>query len=173
MPAISILSAVMLLSNIWMTIANKIFTNCFRKCGVSKEAAASVITDSSNLFAGLEEDKENVVKTLGIDLNFLRTNCSDQVETGLATDEYIDFDHELLTQQSIVIDKDIIHEVVGNSAVTSNEDDIEVSEVESISKPLIEEIRCATEMLEEFSLYLEFEEGVMKSVSKGSQPLRQ
>ena len=121
MPAISILFDVMWLSNIWMTLADKTFTNCFRKCGVSKQAAASAIADGGNPYVGLEEDKENVVKTLAIDLNFLRTNCSDQVDTDLATDEYIDFDRELLTKQSILIDKDIIHEVVGNSAdVTSD-----------------------------------------------------
>ena len=41
---------------------------------------------------------------------------------------------------------------------------MEVSEVESIRKPLIEEVRRATEMLEKFSLYSEFGEGNMKSV---------
>lgn len=121
MPAIFILFDVMWLSNIWMTLADKTFTNCFRKCGVSKQAAASAIADGGNPYVGLEEDKENEVKTLAIDLNFLRTNCSDQVDTDLATDEYIDFDRELLPKQSILIDKDIIHEVVGNSAgVTSD-----------------------------------------------------
>ena len=41
----SILSAMMLLFKAWMTLLDKIFMNCFRKCGVSEQVAASVIAD--------------------------------------------------------------------------------------------------------------------------------
>ena len=69
------------------------------------------------------------------------------------------------TNQSILTDKDIIHGVLRNSAdVNSDEDDMEVSEVESIRKPLIEKVRRAIEMFEEFSLCLDFGKGIMKSV---------
>ena len=78
-----------------------------------------------------------------------------------------------MANQSILISKDIIHKVLGNSAdVNSDEYDMEVSEAESVRKPLIEEVIRVTEMLEEFSLYLEFGEKIMKSVSKRSQLLR-
>ena len=78
----------------------------------------------------------------------------------------------MLANQSILISKDIIHKVLGNSAdVNSDEYDMEVSEAESVRKPLIEEVIRVTEMLEEFSLYLEFGEKIMKSVSKRSQLL--
>ena len=74
----------------------------------------------------------------------MRRNYSDQVDTDFAIDEYIDFDCELSTNQSILTDKDIIHEVLGNSAkVSSGEDHMEVSEIESIRKPLIKEVRGA------------------------------
>ena len=77
-----------------------------------------------------------------------------------------------MANQSILISKDIIHKVLGNSAdVNSDEYDMEVSEAESVRKPLIEEVIRVTEMLEEFSLYLEFGEKIMKSVSKRSQLL--
>ena len=67
-----------------------------------------------------------------------------------------------MANQSILIGKDIIHEVLGNSAdVNSDEDNMEVSEAESVRKPLIEEVRRVTEMLEEFNLYLEFGERIM------------
>ena len=43
---------------------------------------------------------------------------------------YTDFDRELSANQSILTGKDIIHEVLGNSAdVSSNEDDMTVSSV--------------------------------------------
>ena len=45
-----------------MTLPDKTFANCFRKCGVSEEAAASAIVDGGNPFTGLEEDEEDVVK---------------------------------------------------------------------------------------------------------------
>ena len=68
-----------------------------------------------------------------------RSNYSDQVDIHFAIDEYLDFDRELSTIQSILTDKDIIHEVLGNSAdASSDEDDMEVSEVEFIRKSLIE-----------------------------------
>ena len=97
MPAISIVCAMIWLSKAWLTLPDKIFTNCFRKCGVSVEAASSAIADDDSPFIGLEEDEKDVVKTLATNLNFLRTNYSDQVDTDLATDEYIDFDRELST----------------------------------------------------------------------------
>ena len=105
-------------------------------------------------------------------LNFLRTNYSDQFDTDLAIDEYIDFDCELSTNQSILIDNHI-HEVLGNSAdVSSDEDGMEVSEVESMRKPLIKEVRRAIEMLKKFSFYSEFPEGIMKLVRKVNQNVK-
>lgn len=105
------------------------------------------------------------VKTLATDLNFLRTKYSDQVDTNFAIDEYIDFDHELSTNHIVLTDKNIIHKVLRNFAdVSSDEDDMDVSEVESITKPLIEEVKRAIEILEEFSFYSEFGERIMKSV---------
>ena len=71
------------------------------------------------------------------------------------------------TNQSILIDKNIIHKVLRNSAnVSSDEDGMEVSEVEPIRKSLVEEVRRAIEILEEFSLYLKLGEGMIKSVKE-------
>ena len=76
-----------------------------------------------------------------------------------------DFDRELSTNQIILTDKNIIHKVLGNSAdVSSDEDDIEVSEIESIRKPLIEEVKRSLKFLEEFSFYSEFGKRIIKSV---------
>ena len=120
-----------------MTLPEKIY---FHECGVSEEAVASVNVDHDNPFAGLAEDEEDTVKALATNLIFLRTNYSDQIDTDPA--KYIDFDRELLTNQSNLTDKHIIHKVLRNSTdVSSDEDDKEVSEVESITKLLIEEVR--------------------------------
>ena len=76
-----------------------------------------------------------------------------------------DIDRELSTNQIILTDKNITHKVVGNSAdVSSDEDDIEVSEIESIRKPLIEEVKRALKFWEEFSFYSELGKRIIKSV---------
>ena len=122
-------------------------------------AAASAIADKD------KEDKEDAVKTLTTDLNFLRANYSEQVDTNFAIDEYIESDRELSSNQSILTDKDIIQEVLSNSAdANSDKDDMEVSEVESVRKLLIKEVRRVIEMLEKFSVYSEFGEDIIKLV---------
>ena len=101
----------------------------------------------------------------------MRTNYSNQVNTDFAVDEYIDFDRELSTKQNILADKDIIYEVLGNFVdVSSDDDDMEMSEVESVRKSLIEEVRRAIEMLEISPLF-----GIWwrdYEVGQRSQPLR-
>ena len=98
-----------------------------------------------------------MIWNLGTDLTFLRTNYSDQVDTDLAINEYIDIVRELSTKQCTLTDKSIIQKVLGNSAdVSSDEADMEVSKVKSIRKPLTEKVRRTIEMLEEFSLYSKF-----------------
>lgn len=166
-PAKSILSAMVWFSKAWMALPDKNFTNCFCKCRMSVETAVSAIADDDDLLTGLVEDEKDMVKTSATDLNFLRINYSNQVDTDLAMDEYIDFDRELPTNQSILTDKDIIHEVLGNSVdVNSDEDDLEVSKEEFIKRLLIEEVRTAIKMLEELSFYSEFRKGIMKSVTE-------
>lgn len=96
MPVISILS-VMWFSKAWNTLPDKTFTNCFRKCGISEEAAANAIVDEKNSFAGWEEDVEYAIKTLEIGLQFLKTTFELQVDEDLTTDDYINFDWELCT----------------------------------------------------------------------------
>ena len=143
-PAKFILSAMVWFSKAWMALPDKNFTKCFCKCGVFVETAVSAIADDDDLLTGLVEDEKDMVKTSATDLNFLRINYGNQVDTDLAMDEYIDFDRELPTNQSILTDKDTIHEVLGNSAdVNSDEDDLEVSEEEFIKRLLIEEVRTA------------------------------
>ena len=97
MSAISILSAMTWLSKAWNTLPDKTFTNCFRLCGISEEAAANAIANDDNPFTGLEEDDEDAIKTLETDLHFLKTNLESQVDGDLKIDDYIDFNRELFT----------------------------------------------------------------------------
>ena len=86
-----------------MALPDKNFTNRFCKCRIFVETAVSAIADDDDVLTGLVEDEKDTVKTLATDFNFLRINYSNQVDTDLAMDEYIDFDRELPTNQSILI----------------------------------------------------------------------
>ena len=111
----------MWLSKAWNILPNKTFTNCFHKSGISEEAAASAIADNDNPFAGLEEDDEDIIKTLATDLQFLKTNFESQVDGDLTTDDYIDFDRELCTNQSTISDYDIIRKILNHPVEESSD----------------------------------------------------
>ena len=49
---------------------------------------ASAIPDNDNPFAGLEEDNEDVMKTLEIDLQFLKSKFESQVDGDLKICDY-------------------------------------------------------------------------------------
>ena len=76
----------MWLSKAWNTLSDKTFTNCFRKCRILEEAAASASADDGNPFAGLEDD-EDVIHILETDLQFLKTNFELQVGGVLTIDD--------------------------------------------------------------------------------------
>ena len=70
----------------------------------------------------------------------------------------------IIDKPTILTDKNIIHEVLGNSAeVISDEGDMKVSEAEPIRKPLIEEVRTVIEILDKSNLYSKFGDIIMKS----------
>ena len=96
----------------------------------------------------------HAIKTLKTDLQFLKTNFESQVDRDLTTDDYIDFDQELCTNQSTISDKDIIHEVRNHPVEESSpeeddddddDDDDETDDVE-MKKLLMEKVRSAIEM---------------------------
>ena len=96
----------------------------------------------------------HAIKTLKTDLQFLKTNFESQVDRDLTTDDYIDFDQELCTNQSTISDKDIIHEVRNHPVEESSpeeedddddDDDDETDDVE-MRKLLMEKVKSAIEM---------------------------
>ena len=152
-------------SKAWNTLPDKTCINCFCTCGISEEVVASATADDGNLFAGLEEDTEDAIKTSLQFLQIQKTSFESQDDGELTIDDYIGFDQELSTKQSTISDKDIIHEVI-NHPVEDNsgkeaDDDAGVVELRNL---LMEEVKSAAEMLEKFSLHSDFGKYILKSI---------
>ena len=92
----------------------------------------------------------HAIKTLKTDLQFLKTNFESQVDRDLTTDDYIDFDQELWTNQSTISDKGIIHEVrnhpVEESSPEEDDDDDDETDDVEMRKLLMEKVKSAIEM---------------------------
>ena len=63
-PTISILSAMVMLENVWNAVSNKTFSNCFKKAGISEKEVEGVLNDEDDPFTGLDDIKEDTVQTL-------------------------------------------------------------------------------------------------------------
>ena len=84
------------------------------------------------------------------DLQFLKTKFESQVDRDLTTDDYIDFDQELWTNQSTISDNGIIHEVrnhpVEESSPEEDDDDDDETDDVEMRKLLMEKVKSAIEM---------------------------
>ena len=80
----------------------------------------------------------------------MKTKFESQVDRDLTTDDYIDFDQELCTNQSTISDKDIIHEVrnhpVEESSPEEDDDDDDETDDVEMRKLLMEKVKSAIEM---------------------------
>ena len=100
----------------------------------------------------------------------MKTNVESQVDEDLATDDYIDFDRELCTNQSTISEKDIIREVLNHPVeeILDEEDDDDDAGVVEMRRLLMQEVTSAIEMLEKFSLHSDFGEDILKSIRQVS-----
>ena len=79
-PKMSVLSTLIMLRKAWNTIQDETFNNCFKKAGISDEAAARVLNDNIDPLNSLDVD-EDFIKTLDSDLDLIKmkfTKMSDQ-----------------------------------------------------------------------------------------------
>ena len=131
-----------------------------------KKLQLVLLKTMTTLLVVLEKDDEDVTEALEIDLQFLKTNFKSEVDGDLTTDDCIDFDQELCTNQSTISEKDIICKVLNdpveeNSGEEDDDDDASVVEMRKLS---MEEVKSAIEMLEKFSLYSDLGEDTLKSI---------
>ena len=96
-PAMLILSAMMMLEKTCNGVSNKTFTNCFNKAGISEKEVEKVLNNEDDPFAGLDEIEEDTVQILEGNLVVLKDKFGNQIDADTTSDHYIDFDIEVIT----------------------------------------------------------------------------
>ena len=163
-PTISILSAMVMLEKAWNAVSNKTFSNCFKKAGISEEEVERVLNDEDDPFTGLDDIEEDTVQTLEANIAVLKEKFGDHVDADIKTDDYIDFDIEVMTNHGKLTNQEILAEINGDVNEESDDEEENPNDFEPINKPRIEDAREALKVLEDFSLFSTFGESMLNSL---------
>ena len=158
------------LAKAWNAVSHKTFTNCFKKAGISEKEVEKVLNDEDDNFAGLDEIEEDKVQTLEANLPVQKEKFGDQIDADITSDDYIDFDIEVITSHGKLTNQEILAEI--NDHVNEESDGEEdPNDFEPINKPGIEDAREALQVLEDFSLFSKFGESMLKSLKELNRSL--
>ena len=160
-PTISILSAMV---KAWNAVSNKTFSNCFKKAGISEKGVERVLNDEDDPFTGLDDIEEDKVQTLEANIAVLKEKFGDHVDADITTDDYIDFDIEVMTNHGKLTNQEILAEIHGDVNEESDDEEENPNDFEPINKPRIEDAREALKVLEDFSLFSTFGESMLNSL---------
>ena len=163
-PTISILSAMVMLEKAWNAVSNKTFSNCFKKAGISEKEVERVLNDEDDPFTGLDDIEEDTFQTLEANIAVLKEKFGDRVDADITTDDYIDFDIEVMTNHGKLTNQEILAEINGDVNEESDDEEENPNDFEPINKPRIEDAREALKVLEDFSLFSTFGESMLNSL---------
>ena len=152
----------------WNTVSNKTFTNYFKKAGISEK---EVVNDEDDPLAGLDEIEEDTVQTLETNLAVLKERFGDQIDADITSDDYIDFDIEVITSHGKLTNQEILAEINDDVNEESDGEEEDPNDFEPINKPGIEDAREALQVLEDFSLFSKFGESMLKSLKELNRSL--
>ena len=110
-----------------------------------------VLNDEDDSFAGLDEIKEDTVQTLEANLAVLKEKLGDQIDADITSDDYIDFDIEVITSHGKLTNQEILAEINDDVNEESDGEEEDPNDFEPINKPGIEDAREALQVLEGFS----------------------
>ena len=153
---ISILSAMVMLEKAWNAVSNKTFFNCFKKAGISEIEVERVLNDEDDPFTGLDDIKEDTVQTLEAYIAVLKETFGDHVDADITTDDYIDFDIEVMTNHEKLTNQEVLAEINGDVNEESDDEEENPNDFEPFNKPTIEDAREALKVLEDFSVFSTF-----------------
>ena len=153
---ISFLSAMVMLEKAWNAVSNKTFFNCFKKAGISEIEVERVLNDEDDPFTGLDDIKEDTVQTLEAYIAVLKETFGDHVDADITTDDYIDFDIEVMTNHEKLTNQEVLAEINGDVNEESDDEEKNPNDFEPINKPRIEDVREALKVLEDFSVFSTF-----------------
>ena len=101
---------------------------------------------------------------------YWRERFGDQIDVDIISDDYIDFDIEVITSHGKLTTQEILAEI--NDHVNEESDGEEdPNDFEPINKPGIEDAREALQVLEDFSLFSKFGESMLKSLKELNRSL--
>ena len=160
-PTISILSAMVMLEKAWNAVSHKTFSNCFKKAGTSEKEVERVLNDENDPFTGLDDIEEDTVQTLEANIAVLKEKFGDYVGADITTDDYIDFDIDVMANHEKLTNQEILAEINGDVNEESDDEEENPNDFEPINKPRIEDAREALKALEGFSLLYTFGESML------------
>ena len=153
-----------ILEKAWNDVSNKTFSNCFKKAGISEKEVERVLNDEDDPFPGLNDIEEDTVQTLEANIAVLKERFGDHVDADITTDDYIDFDIEVMTNHGKLTNQEILAEINGDVNEESDDEEENPNDFEPINKPRIEDAREALKVLEDFSLFSTFGESMLNSL---------
>ena len=98
-----------------------------------------MLDDEDDPFAGLDEIDDNTVQTLEANLAVLKEKSGDQIDADITSDEYIDFDIEVITSYEKLTNQEILAEINDNVNEESDGEEEDPNDFEPINKPGIED----------------------------------
>ena len=129
-----------------------------------------VLHDEDVPFPGLNEIEEDTFQTLEANLAVLKEKFGDQIDADITSDDYIDFDIEVITSHGTLTNQEILAEINDVNEKSDGERE-DPNNFEPINKPGIEDAREALQVLEDFSLFSKFEESTLKTLKELNRSL--
>eukprot|EP00794_Sanderia_malayensis_P015050 gene15050-16603_t len=150
-PKTSILDAMQLLRLSWAEVTEKTIKSCFKKAGISEQAAEEALEDKDDPFKDLtaEDDME-----LEDAIDCLRAQLPEEVPLHLNAAALLEIDESLATNAGKLTDADILASIKEEASV--EEDEATENEIEFEDDPPVcptsIEVDKALETLQQFSL---------------------
>ena len=135
------------------------------------EKSGKVLDDEDDPFAGLDEIDDNTVQTLEANLAVLKEKSGDQIDADITSDEYIDFDIEVITSYEKLTNQEILAEINDNVNEESDGEEEDPNDFEPINKPGIEDARKTLQVLEDFNIFSKFGESMLKLLKELNRSL--
>ena len=164
LPKFSILAAMSILSKAWNSTPDRTSMTCFKKSRISKKSIEKALNEEG-FFASLNVG-EDVMESLRDDLEMLKKKSHEN--NGMTAVELVDSDFEI-TVTSTASDADIIAEVSGHVDIDYEEESDGEEQPTGISKPAFKDVMNAITVLEDYSLFSNFEADLMKTLKDANR----
>ena len=130
-----------------------------------------VLNDKDDPFAGLDEIEEDTVQTLKANLAVFKEKFGDEIDADINSDNYIDFDIEVITSHGKMTNQEILAETTDDVNEESDREEEDPNDFEPVNKPGIEDASGALQILEDFSLSSKFLESMLKPLKELNRSL--